>query len=273
MNANPVYAEVPSKRSAVLSNMIRNEVSSEPVVRKDRGTLVGIVSIKELMSRSETDQTALIMNPRPPRVKPKDEVQKVAKAMIRSGFRAIPVIDDSSRLIGIVSVEDLLEKIDDSELLRMPVDELLSKTFASAWSETPMPVAYKIMDHSGYDTITLIDSQGNINSYLTQIDFLKELEEEYSSSKAQMQASSESEDWDWSVSPVLYVGMKGMTLPNKKISELSPRKLPVVPSGTTVEAAISEALRDRAPQVAVKENGEVIGMLYDLSIIEQLLNP
>ena len=273
MNDNPVYVEVPSNRKTVLNVLLKNEVSSAPVIRRGKNTLAGIISIKELMSKSETDQTALLMNSRPPKVRPKDPVQKAAKAIIKSGFRAIPVVDDEGKLVGIVSVEDLLSRLDSDSFLNESIDNYLSDSFTSTWINTPIAIGYRIMKYAGSDTIMLIDDSGRATGFLMEFDFLRELEEEYSSSKSLIQASSESEDWDWSVAPVLYMGEKSLTFPNKKLRDLEPRKLPVLPPGTPVRQAIQEMLKNNSPQVAVGNERDIQGLVFDVNLVKDLIIP
>jgi CBS domain-containing protein len=273
MNNNPIYVEVPSKRMAALAVMLKNEVSSAPVIRKGKLTLAGMISMKELMSRTETDQTALIMNNRPPKVRPKDPVQKAAKAIIKSGFRVVPVVDDDGKLLGVVSVEDLLQKAADETAFSQTVDDYVSPGFPSVWVGTPISVAYKIMRYYGADTLTILDDSGKARGFLTEFDFLKQLEEEYSRSKSPMQAASEGEDWDWSVAPVLYMGSKGLTFPDKPVSEIPTRRLPTLPSGTSIRVAVEEMLKNNSPQVAVGTEDYVHGMVFDISLVGNLLMP
>lgn len=273
MNDKPVFVEVPSTRKAALSVMLKNEVSSAPVIRKGKNTLAGVISIKELMSKSESDQLALIMNPRPPKLKPKDPVQKAAKAIIKTGLRAVPVIDEDGKLVGIVSVEDILTKTDSEALLNEFIESYLVKSFISAWSGTPVSVGYRIMKYAGSDTIVVLDDSGVIAGFLSEFDFLKELEEEYSSSKSLMQASSESEDWDWSVAPVLYMGEKSLTFSNKRLSDLKIRPVPLVPPGTPVKKAIQEMIRANSPQIAVGSGHEISGIVFDTELVKDLMLP
>lgn len=273
MNDKPIFVEVPSNRKVALSILLKNEVSSAPVVRKGKNTLTGMISINELTNKSETDQTALIMNSRPPKVKLKDPIQKAAKAIIKSGFRAVPVVDDEGKLIGIVSVEDLLFKGNDEIMFGNNAESYVSYSFASAWIQTPLAIAYKIMKYYGSETLTLIDDHGNATNFMTEFDFLRELEEEYSSTKSFMQASSEGEDWDWSVSPILYMGTKALTFPNKKLSDVKSRKLPIVPSGTPVKTVVEEMQKNNSPQVGVGNDRGIKGIVFDLNLVEDLLIP
>ncbi|WP_449463584.1 CBS domain-containing protein [Tardisphaera miroshnichenkoae] len=273
MNGNPVYVEVPSNRRTVLSVLLKNEVSSAPVIRRGKNTLAGIISINELMSKSETDQTALLMNNKPPKIRPKDPIQKAAKAIVKSGFRAVPVVDDEGKLVGIVSVEDLLSKIESESLLSDSIDNYLADRFASAWIGTPIAIGYKVMKYAASDTIMLLNDSGRPSGFLMEFDFLRELEEEYSSSKSLIQASSEGEDWDWSVAPVLYMGEKSLTFPNKRLSDLEARKLPVVPSGTPVRQAVQEMLKNSSPQVAVGSEKEIEGLVFDVDLVKNLIIP
>ncbi|HRA46977.1 MAG TPA: magnesium transporter [Thermomicrobiales bacterium] len=76
-------------------------------------TLAGVLSLHRLvLSRPET-QVADLMNPNPLRVHVNDDQEQVARLLTDRHLLAIPVVDDTNRLVGIVTADDIADVIED----------------------------------------------------------------------------------------------------------------------------------------------------------------
>lgn len=87
------------------------------------GTLVGMLSyrdllhhVPELVTTGETRQAsqkhvAEIMTPRVISATPTTEIREIAQVMLEERIHAVPILDQSRRLIGILSTQDLLRGI------------------------------------------------------------------------------------------------------------------------------------------------------------------
>jgi len=81
---------------------------------KDRGRkLVGIISLRTLVISNSDDVIEEVMQEDFISVKVYDDQEIVSQVFKRYGFLAIPVVDNESRLVGIVTVDDILEIIDE----------------------------------------------------------------------------------------------------------------------------------------------------------------
>jgi magnesium transporter len=81
---------------------------------KDRGRkLVGIISLRTLVISNSDDIIEDVMQEDFISVKVYDDQEIVSQVFKRYGFLAIPVVDNESRLVGIVTVDDILEIIDE----------------------------------------------------------------------------------------------------------------------------------------------------------------
>ena len=95
--------------------LYENGVGSLLVVGDD-GTLVGIFTERDLVKAvaqgaSLDSSIDSYMTPKPVTVNPKDSIWKALDMMIEYGIRHIPVVDDEGRLVGVVSMRDLLRGI------------------------------------------------------------------------------------------------------------------------------------------------------------------
>ncbi|MBL8037554.1 CBS domain-containing protein [Nitrospira sp. CMX1] len=87
------------------------------------GTLVGMLSyrdllqhVPELISTADTRQAshkhaAEIMTPRVISATPTTEIREIARVMLEEQIHAVPILDQTRRLVGILSTQDLLHGI------------------------------------------------------------------------------------------------------------------------------------------------------------------
>lgn len=84
----------------------------------DQGSqLLGIVTERDLMTRvlakaldPNTTPLSRIMTPNPQCVRPELKVADAVLIMIERGFRHLPVMDDSGRIMGVFSVRDAMPR-------------------------------------------------------------------------------------------------------------------------------------------------------------------
>jgi len=80
-------------------------------VTDDQGTLKGVVSLREILLAAPTLTVADIMFDRPTSVAPETEVTDVAKTAAKYNLFAVPVVDKEGHIVGIVTVDDLLDRV------------------------------------------------------------------------------------------------------------------------------------------------------------------
>jgi magnesium transporter len=104
------------------------------VIRQDR-FLLGEVSAKTLMLSALQDRLVNVMDTNPVFVKTHDDQEAVAGLFKKYGLLAMPVVDREQRLVGIITVDDIVEVIDEEateDLEKMnalnPSDEPYLKT-------------------------------------------------------------------------------------------------------------------------------------------------
>lgn len=91
-------------------------------VVNDFGHLVGVVSLRNLVTVPPSTKLKKIMESRVIRVRPDTDQEEVASLVARYNFLAIPVVDESNTLMGIVTVDDIIDVIQEEaqeDMLRM----------------------------------------------------------------------------------------------------------------------------------------------------------
>lgn len=121
--------------------------------------LVGVISLRDLLINEDDVMIADIMNERIISVKVTDDQEDVAKTIRDYDFLAVPVVDDENYLLGIVTVDDIIDVIDDeaasdySGLAGVNVEETSENPFVSATKRLPWLI---ILLFLGMSTASLI---------------------------------------------------------------------------------------------------------------------
>ena len=75
----------------------------------DEGRLIGVVSVILLLQADPATPVRELMDTDPVRVTPKTDVTDIALLMADYNLYAVPVVDDADRVLGVVTVDDVLE--------------------------------------------------------------------------------------------------------------------------------------------------------------------
>jgi CBS domain-containing protein len=78
-------------------------------VLNDQGQLDGVVPVTALLQTHPTDVVATLMDSNPIQVAPDAELADIAVLMADYNLHAIPVVDDEDRVLGVVTVDDVLK--------------------------------------------------------------------------------------------------------------------------------------------------------------------
>ncbi|MFC1706006.1 magnesium transporter [Planctomycetota bacterium] len=80
-------------------------------VRDEHGHLVGCCSLRQLVVTAPDTPLSEIMTPNVIRVNTETDQEEVARLVHRYGFLAVPVVDEHNLLVGIVTVDDIIDVI------------------------------------------------------------------------------------------------------------------------------------------------------------------
>jgi len=79
------------------------------VDREDR--LLGVLSLKDLILAAPKAELASFMVTNPKRILATEDKKEVAEMVSRYNLYAIPVVDESDRLLGIITVDDVVDML------------------------------------------------------------------------------------------------------------------------------------------------------------------
>ncbi len=81
----------------------------------DRRHLVGVCSLRELLLAGPEEKLDEVMTTRPTSVNTATDQEDVARLVARYDLLALPVVDDENKLVGIITVDDVIDIIRDEE--------------------------------------------------------------------------------------------------------------------------------------------------------------
>jgi magnesium transporter len=100
-----------SEAIAALQTAERVEMAFYVYVVDDEDKLVGVVSLRQLVTSQPEEPLEDVMMPDVICVQPEEDQEEVARLASRYGFLAIPVVDDTRELLGIVTIDDVIDVI------------------------------------------------------------------------------------------------------------------------------------------------------------------
>ncbi len=100
-------------------------------VTDDARVLIGVVSLKSLILSEEDELIREVMSAEPISVKTSDDQEAVAALFSRYGIHALPVVDHENRIVGIITVDDAID------IMEEEATEDIEKMAAIAPSDKP----------------------------------------------------------------------------------------------------------------------------------------
>ncbi len=115
---SPEYFALPetiSVKEAIerLQRQQDHEASFYVYVVDDRGHLVGVLSLRQLIVQPPDKQLRDLMVAEPIRVTTETDQEEVAQVVARYDLLAVPVVDAANQLVGVVTVDDVIDVIRD----------------------------------------------------------------------------------------------------------------------------------------------------------------
>lgn len=271
MRTDMVYVSVPGSREDVLHLMAEKQLDSIPVVKKGTRNLVGMVTRFDLLRKADEDQLAMLMNRNPTTVTEDDELATVAKKMVETGNRVVPVVDAQHDLVGLVSVLDVLDAAlkDSKGLEEENISGFVRRKVSAVWDQTPLPLAYMIMEMAGENALVVLNSRGGVTGVISVSDFIKMSEE--STEDKVMVTHSETEssvEWGWTSKDFLVVTSKLLKLPDVPVERIVTRNVITVTEVTSVSECVRTLRKsdiDQAPVLSYA--GSLIGMIEDMDLL------
>jgi CBS domain-containing protein len=274
MTTDVVSVEIPGSRDDVLKILKRTGISGVPVLKD--GKLVGIITRKDLLHKPEENQLALLMTPDPTTIMPDATIFEAARLMNHNSIRRLPVVDSSQKLIGLLSVADLVLAIARMKIDIKIKDRFTSPTFA-LWEETPLPLVGRIMEISGFEAIPILNRESRLQGIISERDLIRCAMIEDSVETSDLSTTGTDDDeWTWeSIRDVHHIsyGISRVQLPNRPVRAAMVTNVVMVPPNAEVSECALKMKRARVDQLpVVNGDSHLISILFDRDLIRVLMD-
>jgi len=270
MTPDVVSVEIPGNRDDVLKILKRTGISGVPVLKE--GKLVGIITRKDMLRKSEETQLGLLMTRNPATIGPEADLAEAATQIITHKVRRLPVVE-GKELVGILSVADLITAIAQLKSREEIKDKFTSSTFA-LWEETPLSLVGRVMEISGVDAIPILDNEGILSGIISERDLIKHSSIEDSVETSDFSNGTDDDEWTWESIRDLHTlsfGVSKVKLPARPVKTAMVTNVVSVPLNSEVGECALKMKRARVDQLpVVNSDKRLVGMLYDREIIRVL---
>lgn len=272
MSSDVVTVEIPGNRDDVLKILKRTGISGVPVLKE--GKLVGIITRRDLLSKSEETQLGLLMTSDPVTIAPDAPVSKAAELMLKHNIRRLPVVRDEE-LVGLISIADLIHAIAQLRIKNEIKDMYTSKTFA-LWEETPLPLVGRIMEIAGVEAIPILDADSKLQGIISERDLIRSSSIEDTVQVSDFSNGTDDDEWTWESIRDMHTisyGISKIQLPQRPVKTAMVKNVVAVPQNAEVSDCALKMRRARVDQLPVI-NGDkrLVAMLFDRHLISTLCN-
>lgn len=109
------YMKVEDAFAYIRSTGLRKEIIYTCYVTDAKKKLIGVTSVKELMMADDEDVIADIMTEELVYAHTDDDKEEVIKDLAKYDFLAMPIVDSEGRLLGIVTVDDAMDVLQEED--------------------------------------------------------------------------------------------------------------------------------------------------------------
>ena len=149
----------------------------------DGKKLLGMLSerdfVKQLLGTNIGVKVEDVMTRKPLIIQPNISVYDCLKIMVNSRYRRLPVISDS-KLVGIVTSEDMLRYIYDNkystEALDEPLEKIVIKEIFTVQKADDISLAIKIMETKGIGGLLVVGDDKKLEGIITERNILEKIE-------------------------------------------------------------------------------------------------
>lgn len=264
-------ATLPGSRDEVLKILKNKHISGVPVLKDSK--VVGIVTRTNLLQNPEEEQLALLMTRDPITISPGSDLQTAARLLLKHGIRRLPVVDNG-KLVGLVTVADVVGTIADMNI-DIPIKDYVEKEVVAIYSETPLPVAARIMELAAVKAVPVLDANLELVGIISDRDIIAASVIEDSVEMSDMSSGLDDDAWTWeSMRDTLsiYYSVSRIKVPNLIGRDIMIKE----PITATYIASVCDCARkmkrNRIDQIPIiNSNRKLQGLLRDHDLLKPLI--
>lgn len=175
MSKSPVTATSEDTLSMLLNKMKDYNVREVPVI-DEKGTLIGYIDYRTIAKRKNISLYSRVVNMiiHPSFLKENDDIDIAIETMVNSGLRALPVVNSNKKLLGIVSITDIISLLKDSdEFSDLSIEDIMTENPALLNKEQSIFDALSFMDKWDELSAPIVDDDGKLVGMIHMPDITK----------------------------------------------------------------------------------------------------
>jgi CBS domain-containing protein len=270
MTKDVVSVEIPGNRDDILKIMKRTGISGVPVLKHKE--IIGIITRKDMLTKSDETQIGLLMTPDPITIDPDAELEEAARLIITHHVRRLPVVEKKI-LIGLLSIADLINAIAQMKI-KTEIKEYNARPAFALWEETPLSLVGRVMEISGLDAIPILDDEGRLSGIISERDLIRHSSIEDSVETSDFSNGTDDDEWTWESIRDLHTltyGVSRVKLPHRPVKTAMIKNVINVTMNTEVSECALKMRRARVDQVPiVNSDRKLVSVLYDRDLIGAL---
>ena len=270
MTSAPIVVEVPGSRNDAINKMVKNNLTGLPVVRSTDGSLVGIVSRRDVFNKFDEDQLSLIMKKDIKTVSSVTEIEDAAEIFARYRIHRLPVVD-GGKLVGIVTPTDLLGAVAGKKT-GMTAEDVIRTTCVTAYEGSPLSYVVHAMRISDVPAMPVIDASGKLTGIITDRDlFVDQAKDPKALNELGIADAYESFAGIRNVLPLFYTATEKSIPEEFMVRDHMVRKPVTVFKKTSVSEVAKIMKKNDFGQIPVRDSkDDLVGMIYDVDVISAL---
>ncbi len=260
---------IPSDRAVAIEAMKANNISELIALKEGTETFLGIISINDILSKPEEEQIALLMRRDIPSIDKKDSIEKAASIFLSGDYYYLPVIENE-KVIGIVSLRDILPLISESHKIKKTVSGLIDQnSFMSVWEKTPAYIASKVMLNFKVSFLGVLDDKGKFIGLVDDSDMINAGEIISGVTESDSSKGESGDDWDWNWKSSVLIGTSNFYLPGNPVSNYLKKEYSKINQNLNISKAIEKMQKEQTRYVAIIEDDKSLaGILRDVDILK-----
>ncbi|MDJ1432809.1 CBS domain-containing protein [Halostagnicola sp. A-GB9-2] len=268
-----VTVELPGTRTDVLEYLQEQSFSSVPVVKStdEETEYRGLVSRDALIEQPDEDQLVMLMDD-VPTTTAETSLEDVAREMVETGARRVPVVDGEFE--GILTVTDVIHAIatGDQETDDV-VGSYASENVNTTYEGAPLAVAERELYYANVPYTVALDEDGSMSGVLTEVDIIDvarivEGEEETGNNFPDQDA-----DYSWEGIKGVgsrYLPTRDIEIPNGPVEDFMTDDVVTVTANRSVQEAAQEMISNDVEQIPMVTGEQLAGIVCDIDLLEAL---
>ncbi|MBU7044718.1 MAG: CBS domain-containing protein [Theionarchaea archaeon] len=271
MTTDVITITVPGKRKTALDMMRQHNLPGLPVLKEGTKSVVGFVSLEDIIMHPDEDQLALIMNRTIITISPESTIEEAAEIMYEQNVKHIMAVKNAE-LEGLLTLKDLVTKGISRMQIKEKCEKYMKDRILAVWHETPISLAAQIMRFSKALAAVVLNDQGEVVGIVDNVDFVKASEIINVLQKTDIQQESEGEEWVWETKSTLYIGTERLKLPENPVKELMTSDVITITGSTTITECARKMKKNNIEQLPVIDaHGNLIGIVRDYDLLRPLV--